>query len=64
MTEIRKIDVTRQLGSKTDAFQLARLAEAVNLLQGVTDPEQRAVRVFELEARLAEIESRLTAAGV
>ena len=62
--DIRKIDVTRQLGSKTDTLQLAQLTEAVNMLQGVTDPQQRAVRLFELETRLADIEARLTKAGV
>ena len=62
MTEARKIDVSKQFG-KTNTFQLDRIAEAVNLLQGIGDPDQRAVRAFELRDQIADIEARLTKAG-
>lgn len=39
------------------------LVEMVNLLQGVSDQDQRAVRMFEFEQRLADVEARLKAAG-
>lgn len=42
---------------------IEKLVEMVNLLQGVSDQNQRAVRVFEFEQRLAAVEARLKAAG-
>jgi hypothetical protein len=42
---------------------IERLVEAVNLLQGATDPDQRAVRMYEFEARVSALEARLKAAG-
>lgn len=63
MTDPKKIDVSMNFGA-SPRFQLEKLAEAVNLLQGVTDQSQRAVRLFEFEERLAAVEQRLKSAGV
>lgn len=63
MTDIKKIDVSTHIGA-TPKFQLEKLAEAVNMLQGVTDDDQRATRKFEFEQRLAAVEARLKNAGV
>lgn len=62
MTDIKKIDVSKQLG-QTPGFQLAQIAEAVNMLQGVTDQDQRAVRQFEFQQQINALSARLAKAG-
>lgn len=63
MTDIRKIEIPLALGS-TPKAQLEKLTESVNLLQGVTDQDQRAVRMFEFNQYVAAMEARLKAAGI
>jgi len=63
MTDIKKIEVPQPNTSNVDVT-LRRLAEAVNLLSGVTDQDQRAVRVFEMNQRIDVLEDRLKAAGL
>jgi hypothetical protein len=63
MTDIKKIEVPQPNSSNVNVA-LRRLAEAVNLLSGVTDQDQRAVRVFEMNQRIDAMEDRLKAAGL
>jgi hypothetical protein len=62
MSDILKIDVSKQLTKNSD-FQLQQLAEAVNMLQGATDQDQRAVRQFEFQQAISALSARLTKAG-
>jgi hypothetical protein len=67
MTDIKKIDVTKQMSATKPGFQLQQLADAVNMLQGITDPQQRAVREFEMQSlsdRVTVLETRLKRAGI
>ena len=64
MTTIRKIEVPTNTGQKNPQGQLAALAEAVNMLGGVTDQDQRAVRQFEFQQAMDAFEQRLKAAGL
>jgi hypothetical protein len=62
MTDVLKIDVSKQLGKNPD-FQLQQIAEAVNMLQGANDQNQRAVRMFEFQAQINALSARLAKAG-
>lgn len=62
MTLPLKKTVPLPIGGNTTPT-LEKLVEMVNLLQGISDQEQRAVRMYEFEQRLAEVEQRLRAAG-
>ena len=62
MTDILKKDVPHSIGGQ-EKLTLERLVEMVNMLQGSSDQDQRAVRMFEFEQRLADVEARLRAAG-
>lgn len=62
MTDILKIDVSKQFSNNPN-FQLQQIAEAVNLLQGATDQNQRAVRLFEFQAQVDALSARLKKAG-
>jgi hypothetical protein len=61
MTDVLKKAVPLPFGDSP--MTIERLVEMVNLLQGVTDQDQRAVRMFEFEQRLSKVEARLKAAG-
>lgn len=62
MTDIIKKEIPLPIGNN-GTNTLLKLVEAVNQLQGTTDQDQRAVRIFEFEQRVAAIEARLKAAG-
>lgn len=62
MTDILKYAIPPLTGSDPRPV-LTKLAETVNMLQGVSDQQQRAVRVFEFETRVAALEQRLKKAG-
>lgn len=64
MTDINKIDVSKQYGANSTDFQLQQLAEAVNMLQGGTDQDQRAVRMFEFLEQVNALNAKLKAAGI
>ncbi len=63
MTDVSKIEVPRPQGGSTTQT-IDKLVEAVNQLQGVNGDQQRAVRVFEFESRIAAVEARLKKAGL
>lgn len=62
MTQPLKKSIPTPIGGNIQPT-LEKLVEMVNVLQGVNDQDQRAVRMFEFEQRLAAVEARLKAAG-
>jgi hypothetical protein len=63
VTDIKKIDVSKQYGAQSSDFQLQQIAEAVNMLMGGTDQDQRAVRMFEFQEQIDSLSARLKKAG-
>lgn len=63
-TTIRKVEIPHNTGQTNPKGQLAALAESVNMLQGVTDQDQRAVRQFEFQQAMDAFEQRLKNAGL
>lgn len=66
MTDSKKVGLPEAVNAKSvQSIQqsLQALTEAVNLLQGTNDQDQRAVRAFEFNQRAAAIEARLKTAG-
>lgn len=63
MTEVLKRAIPTTVGVTNPKPTIEALREVVDMLQGATNQEQRAVRQFEFDQRMADLDARLKAAG-
>jgi hypothetical protein len=63
VTEILKQAIPSLVGVSNAKPTIEKLREVVDMLQGATDQDQRAVRMFEFEQAVADLDARLKTAG-